>query len=65
MTPMAPLPVDYVQIKVFERLTGYTADAIQKKIRAGVFRQGKEWQRAPDGRVLISLQGYHNWVEGN
>jgi hypothetical protein len=30
----------------------------------GVWLLGREVVKAPDGRVLVSLQGYARWVEG-
>ena len=53
----------YVTIEKASDLTGYTPDAIRSKIKRGDWLEGG-WQRAPDGRVLIDLQGYEKWVEG-
>ena len=54
----------YVTIARSSQLTGYTEDAIRTKIRDGVWAEGEVWRRAPDGRVLVDLQGYERWVEG-
>lgn len=54
----------YVQLKLICAMTGYTPDAIQKKIRNGIWIQGRQWQKAPDGHILIDMQGYEAWVEG-
>jgi hypothetical protein len=53
--------VRYVLLPVFEALTGYTRKAIRRKVD-GV--EGKDFRRAPDGRVLVDLDGYERWVEG-
>ena len=53
-----------VTIKRFEALAGYTEKAINGKIDEGVWRQGKEWHRAPDGRRIIDIAGYERWVTG-
>lgn len=53
----------YVTIPKFAAESGYTEDAIRTKIRDGVWREGQEWKKAPDGRVLIDVDGYHRWVE--
>ena len=53
----------YVTIPKFAAESGYTEDAIRLKIRDGIWREGQEWKRAPDGRVLIDVDGYHRWVE--
>jgi hypothetical protein len=60
METLSPfMPVDYVQLSVFETITGYSPDAVQKKIKRGEWREGLVWRRAPDGRILVSLRGYH------
>lgn len=53
----------YVTIPKFATESGYTEGAIRSKIRDGIWREGREWKRAPDGRVLIDVDGYHRWVE--
>lgn len=58
------VPPRYVQLRVAELLTGYTEKAMNAKIDEGIWREGKEWRRAPDGRRLVDLQGYERWVEG-
>ncbi|MGD8914600.1 MAG: excisionase [Candidatus Thiodiazotropha sp.] len=55
--------VNWVTIKKFGELTGYTEHAVRTKQRDGVWIEGKQWIKAPDGRVLISLEGYGLWVE--
>ena len=52
----------YVLVSKFEELTGYTDKAVRRKIEDGVFMQGKEWVKAPDGRVLINMEAYERWV---
>jgi hypothetical protein len=59
---MTPRQVRYVQPKVFEQLTGYTEKAVERKRHAGVWREGREYHTAPDGRILIDLEGYESWV---
>ncbi|QEL10837.1 excisionase [Kushneria phosphatilytica] len=55
--------MDYVRIRRFEELTGYTEEAIRTKINRGVWREGFEYRRAPDGNILISIRGFEEWVE--
>lgn len=54
---------DYVTIPVAAAMTGYSPKAIRRKIEAGVWLEGREFRRAPDGHVLISVKGYELWVE--
>jgi len=55
---------NYVLVPKFCALTGYTDDAVRAKISQGIWREGTVWRKAPDGRVLISITGYEQWVEG-
>ena len=58
-------PARYVLLSLAELLTGYTVKAMQRKIERGDWVEGKVWVRAPDGRLLIDMVGYHKWVEGS
>jgi hypothetical protein len=64
-SPRAAFPqlVKYVQLPIFEALTGYTRKSIRRKIEEGVWLEGQEYRRAPDGRILVDLDGYQKWVE--
>jgi hypothetical protein len=53
----------YVTISKFVTESGYTENAIRSKIHDGVWRDGQEWKKAPDGRILIDVEGYTRWVE--
>lgn len=57
-------PARYVRLPLFERLTGYTQKAVRRKIEEGVWLEGKQYKRAPDGHILVDLEGYEKWVEG-
>lgn len=62
-----PFPVAsarYVLLELAHALTGYTVKAMERKIERGDWIEGQEWVRAPDGRILIDIVGYHKWVEG-
>lgn len=54
----------YATVTRFSELSGYTPDAIRSKIKRGDWLQGHEWQRAPDGRTLIDIEGVELWVTG-
>lgn len=56
------LPVDHVTIEKFGELTGYSELAVRAKIKRGQWQEGHEYNKAPDGRILISLEGYARWV---
>jgi hypothetical protein len=54
----------YVTIPKFSTDSGYTEDAIRTKIKNGVWLEGQVWMKAPDGRILIIIEGYERWAEG-
>lgn len=56
-------PAPYVTIQLAAAQTGLSEKAIRRKIEEGVWLEGREWRRAPDGRLYISLHGYQAWVE--
>lgn len=60
---MLPANARYVLIPLFSSLTGYTPKAIRRKIEDGVWVEGGQFRRAPDGHILMDLQGYYEWVE--
>lgn len=53
---------DYVTEAAAALATGYSVKAIQEKRYDGVWVRGQVWVKAPDGRVLISIQGYNKWA---
>lgn len=61
-SPVNLRPVRFVTLKHFETLTGYTVDAANSKIKRGDWLEGAVFMKAPDGRILIDLEGYEEWV---
>lgn len=64
---MLQLPVvqlRWVLVPLFCSLTGYTDKAVRRKIEDGVWLQGRQYRKAPDGRITMDLQAYYAWVEG-
>ena len=55
--------IGYVTIRKFCELTGYTEEAIRLKIKRGSWMENRVWRKAPDGRILISMEGFESWVE--
>lgn len=54
----------YVTLRKAEAETGYTEKAMRVKIDRGVWLEGKQYVRAPDGHILIDLVGYNQWASG-
>jgi hypothetical protein len=55
--------IRYVTIRKFCELTGYTEEAIRVKIKRGVWTENRVWRKAPDGHILIHMEGFWSWVE--
>jgi hypothetical protein len=56
--------IRHVTIPKFCELTGYSEDAVRSKQKRGDWLEGREWRKAPDGRILMDLEGYEKWVSG-
>ena len=55
-------PARRVTIPLAEAVTGLSASAIRTKIARGVWVEGREYFRDPQGGVWIDLQGVQAWV---
>lgn len=62
MSLLATGTLSFVTIRRFSELSGYSEGAIRTKISRGIWLEDCVWARAPDGRQLISIQGYEKWV---
>jgi hypothetical protein len=60
---MVVAPARYVLLPLANLITGYSVKAMERKIERGDWQEGKVWRRAPDGHIMIDLQGYQRWVE--
>ena len=49
-------------LEKFEQISGYTKRSVEAKILRGVWIEGREYVRAPDGRVLVDVDGYQKWA---
>ena len=54
----------FVTIKRFSELTGYSARAVEGKLHRGDWLEGREFRKAPDGRILLDMEAYERWVVG-
>lgn len=61
--PVIVAPAQHVLIPLASALTGMTEKAIRRKIEEGVWIEGREWWRAPDGHIYVDLKGHAKWVE--
>lgn len=54
--------IRFKTISKFCEESGYTDAAVRGKIKAGVWLERRVWRKAPDGHVLIDVEGYNEWV---
>lgn len=54
----------YQRIRLFAAESGYSEKAIRRKIEDGIWVAGREYRKAPDGNILIDVEGYERWVAG-
>ncbi len=55
-------PAGYVTVSLAAAITGLSQPAIRGKFRDGKWIEGREFVRAPDGGVFISIEGFERWV---
>ena len=54
----------YMLIQVFCQKVGYSDKAVRRKIESRQWMEGRHFIRAPDGHILIDLEGFYSWVGG-
>lgn len=54
----------FALIRSFCAATGYSEKAVYRKIERGDWVMGREYRKAPDGRILIDYEGVHRWITG-
>ena len=59
----ARLATPHPRIVKFCELTGWTDKAVRRKMEEGVWLEGKEYHRGPDGTITIDIEGYNRWAE--
>jgi hypothetical protein len=52
----------FLTVAKFCSESGYTNAAVRGKINTGVWLEQRVWRRAPDGHILIDIEGYNEWV---
>jgi len=60
----AVVPLRYVVVPLAAQYTGYSKKAIYRKIEEHVWREAREYRRAPDGHIFIDLPGVQRWITG-
>ncbi len=55
-------PSRFVTVELAATVIGLTAKAIRRKIEDGMWAEGIQYRRAPDGRVYVDLRKFEAWV---
>ena len=53
----------WVLIKRFAEITGYSENAIRHKVKNGTRMEGRIWRKAPGGRIFVNVVEFERWVE--
>ena len=56
------MAISWVTIGKFSSETGYTEEAVRTKCKRQEWPKNYVWRKAPDGRILLSPEGYELWV---
>ena len=64
-TLVGQMAIKWLTIRKFAAETGYSENAVRAKIKRGEWLEGHVWKKAPDGPVLITVEGFESWVENN
>lgn len=52
----------HTSVKEFARRGLYTEKAIRRKIESGVWTEGAQYHRAPDGRIILNINAIKKWI---
>src|SRR5574343_228768 len=55
--------IRFCTVKRYAELSGYTERAIESKISRGDWTYGRQYVRAPDGRIFVSIEGVEKWLQ--
>ncbi|MEH6729277.1 MAG: hypothetical protein V7726_01650 [Pseudoalteromonas distincta] len=55
--------VEWVTLNAMAKVTGYTVAALRSKIKRGQLFEEKHWRRAQDGRLLIHVENFNDWLK--
>jgi hypothetical protein len=55
--------MSWVKIEKYCSDTGDTKDAVQKKLRRGIWLRDTHVKTAPDGRLWVNIKAVNEWVE--
>ncbi|MBH0050679.1 MULTISPECIES: excisionase [Pseudoalteromonas] len=57
------ISIEWVTLNAMAKVTGYTVAALRSKIKRGQLFEEKHWRRAQDGRLLIHVGNFNEWLK--
>lgn len=54
--------LNLIRLHKYADLSGYTEKALYDKIHTGVWVEGRQFCKAPDGRILINIEEVEKWA---
>lgn len=57
--------MEWVTLQKASAETGYSVPALRAKINRGQLQEARHWVKAPDGRVMIHLPSFFDWINSN
>lgn len=63
MSAVAVRPANYVTVPLAAACLGLTEKAIRRKMQDGIWLDGREYRKGPDGRIYIHIPSVERWVE--
>lgn len=55
--------IEWITLNAMASATGYTVAALRSKIKRGQLFEEKHWRRAQDGRLLIHVANFNEWLK--
>lgn len=56
--------IKHILLKKFCEITGYTEQAIRKKINRGEWVEGVHFSRSGDSKIKVNIERYERWCQG-
>lgn len=53
----------WVKVSKYCAETGDTPGGVRAKRRSGLWQEGVQWKKAPDGNVWINVEAVQQWIE--
>ena len=55
--------MEWITLKLAASQSGYSINALRNKIARGQLLEELHWRKAPDGRILIHVGHFNEWLK--